>query len=640
LRALAVILVVLFHAGVPVPGGFVGVDVFFVISGYLITRLLLGEFERNGHIKLSRFWARRARRLLPASTLALAATIGASYLWLDPVARAQAGSDAMAAALFVANLWFRSRSLDYFDGGPGASPVLHYWSLSVEEQYYLVWPPLLVAMLALLRRHPLHEALRRTKLLLIGCAALSLAWFVKETLVSPVTAYYATHTRAWELAAGGLVAFGLRHGRLVPAATARWCSVLALPCLAYAVAGPGLTKDRSLFLVVPAVAGTTLLLIAGATAPAPAVCRWLAHPAPRAIGRLSYSWYLWHWPFLIFAPRVLGDPTPLVTIAVVIASLAVSAVTYAWVENPLRHSRVLNRRPGMSLALGFALILSVVLAGWTSTRVATKENSAQLIAHARNDFTRAHVDGCLAGYGDSEVKDCRYGRIDSPQRWVLWGDSHAVQWFPAFESLAHQADVELRVLGKVSCPTAVLPVYSKRFQKSYTDCLTWVTQAFEQVKLSPPGTMVFLTGYHLYLVIGTDGHPMDAFASDRALTVAFRDVVQQLLARGMHVVSLRDTPLFEEDPFQCPLKNPEQLALCSQLRPTLSRGVSWESQALHDMDNVSFIDLNDEICGPERCMLSVQGMIRWRDDNHLTATFATALAPTLERELKRVGALR
>ncbi|HEX2882010.1 MAG TPA: acyltransferase, partial [Polyangiaceae bacterium] len=215
LRALAVVLVVLFHAEVPwLDGGFVGVDVFFVISGFLITRLLLLECVRTQSLSLRQFWARRVRRLLPNAALTLLTVAAFGFFFLDPVSMQQAGKDVTAAALFVANFWFRSRANDYFDEDADRSGVLHFWSLSVEEQYYLLWPPLLAAFLVMQLRakHSLPVIFRRAFVILSVCAALSFGWFVKNAIASPIVGYYATQARLWELAAGGLIAFSLHGG--------------------------------------------------------------------------------------------------------------------------------------------------------------------------------------------------------------------------------------------------------------------------------------------------------------------------------------------------------------------------------------------------------------------------------------------
>ena len=206
MRAVAVLLVVVFHAGFTgLPGGFIGVDVFFVLSGFLITRLLIAEAHREGSIFLADFWARRARRLLPASTLTLVVVAAVSWLFVDPISQAQTGSDIVASAAFVANWWFAAQATDYFAADIDKSPLQHFWSLSVEEQYYVVWPPLLaLVILVLVRRRGLvvGQSLQRAGLMLAAIGVASFALSVWLTANEPVTGYFSTLSRAWELALG------------------------------------------------------------------------------------------------------------------------------------------------------------------------------------------------------------------------------------------------------------------------------------------------------------------------------------------------------------------------------------------------------------------------------------------------------
>src|SRR3954464_9447717 len=308
LRAVAVLAVVLFHAGVPgLPGGFVGVDVFFVISGFLITGMLWREVERTGTVRLARFYGPRARRLLPAGVLVIAAT-AAAVAWLLPPLRARTVlGDGVASALYVANYRFAVQGTDYLAADTPPSPFQHYWSLGVEEQFYLLWPALLVGTAWLAgRRSPgarkVVAAVGVLTLVTAGSFVLSLWW----THSSPPWAYFSLPSRAWELGVGGLVALTVPAWRRLPptvAATAGWAglaAVLASCCLLDE--GTPFPGTAALLPVL----GTALLLGAGSrrTSWGPAVV--LERPPVRRIGRWSYSWYLWHWPVLVLAPTLVG----------------------------------------------------------------------------------------------------------------------------------------------------------------------------------------------------------------------------------------------------------------------------------------------------------------------------------------------
>ena len=367
LRAVAVLLVVLYHAGVPgVTGGYVGVDVFFVLSGFLITGLLVRELRTTGTVSLRRFWARRVRRLLPVATLVLVVTTLASLVLLPPLDRGTVVGDARASALYVANGWFALTDADYTSPS-GRSPLLHLWSLSLEEQFYAVWPVLLLGVAAAGhgqgRRWWLGTR-RRTVLVVTVLTAVSLALSAQLSSGLGPWAYYGLHTRAWELLVGAGLALAVPSVRRLPVrarAAAGWCG-LGL------VVGAALVLDDSTAFPGTAagfpVLGTALLVVAGASTTA-GPSGWLSTPLPRYVGRLSYSWYLWHWPCLVLLAGVgrtgEDEPAPAarVVLLAVTVSLLLAVLTHHLVEQPVRHARGLTDRR-TALGLGAALTALVV----------------------------------------------------------------------------------------------------------------------------------------------------------------------------------------------------------------------------------------------------------------------------------------
>jgi hypothetical protein len=477
---------------------------------------------------------------------------------------------------------------------------------------------------------------RRTFAILSVCAVFSFGWFLKNAVASPVVGYYATQARLWELAAGGLIAFSLHggYGGLLRSAALAWPGALLI--LGAAFGFGGIVPERwTLVLVVPAVLGACLMLFSGA-APAPsAISRWFGQAIPRRIGQWSYSWYLWHWPFLVLGPALLGDLSPLQTLLIVLASLLLAAATYTLFENPIRHSASLAAHPGRTLALGFILVGGVALAGIALAEAGNDATPEMKIAiKAEGDKTTAHFDGCLAQYGIAQVKRCRYGKIGSTQRWILWGDSHAVQLLPAFEAQAQRAGVELTLYGKVACPPVQLPVYSSKQKRSYTECSTWINTVIDEVESSAPGTVVFLIAYSSYTLETSQGELLEAVASKRQLAAGLRNTVERLTARGLRVVSIRDTPRFERNPARCLSTARGDATRCSFVRPLESKGLSWDKQVLGDLPKIDFIDLNDHICEPDFCPLVVNGVGVWRDDDHITATYSRALSEPLGAQLK------
>lgn len=360
LRAVAVLAVVLFHAEVPgISGGFVGVDVFFVISGFLITGLLWREVSTSGTVRLSSFYGARARRLLPASaTVGIVTMVGAAILLPALQARAAMG-DGIASALYVSNYWFILRGVDYFASNLPPSPFEHYWSLGVEEQFYLVWAPMILAVAWLVRRRrrPTESAgpptARPFLLLLAAVATLSFILSFVATYVLPAAAYFSLPTRAWQLALGGVIALTADRWRRLPARAAAatgWVG-LAMIVAACLVLSPA-TLYPGTAALLPTM-GAVLLIGAGCAVSAEGCGRFLAMAPMRAIGRVSYSWYLWHWPVLIFAPLIVGHSLGLVgRLTAALASLGLAVLTLRYIENPLRFAPIIRSSGWRSLGLG------------------------------------------------------------------------------------------------------------------------------------------------------------------------------------------------------------------------------------------------------------------------------------------------
>ncbi len=367
LRALAVVAVLLFHAKVAgFDGGFVGVDVFFVLSGFLITRLLLRELATTGSISLKAFWARRARRLLPASCLVLVVTVIAAHWMLPPLDQRALAVDAAASATFVVNFVFAHQLSDYFGAQlaeSSPSPLLHFWSLAVEEQFYLVWPALLVAAT---RRPGQYRRFVLGLILGIGCLSFALsAWL---TDAAPTWAFFTLPTRMGELLAGAALAVvGTAIVLVSPGfrAVLGWLGVLGI---AVAVA----TYDTStafpgLATLLPVLATVLVIVAGGAGADRRGPISVLRLPVLQWLGRHSYAIYLWHWPALVLAEARFG-PLPLPTrLAVVLGSIGVAALSVRFIENPVRHSSWLAIRPTRGLAMGAALGALALIVGWTSS---------------------------------------------------------------------------------------------------------------------------------------------------------------------------------------------------------------------------------------------------------------------------------
>jgi peptidoglycan/LPS O-acetylase OafA/YrhL len=366
LRAIAVGLVLVFHAyGTPFSGGFVGVDVFFVISGFLITDILLREHSKTGRVSILGFYGRRARRILPASALVVVATVIAAYYFLGFLTGNEVAVAAKWTAVFAANIHFGFVGTDYFGSRLPPSPLLHMWSLGVEEQFYLVWPGLFLLLVLIVRGTHHRRALAAS---LIAIIAASFAWSVFQTGAHPTWAYFSPFTRACELGLGALIAV---LGPVInEKLKLRWAAEALASCGLVGIASSALLLNSSTSypgaVIAWPVVSAALLIAAGCTDIRTFVERCLSLRPMQWFGARSYSLYLWHWPILTIAAQYLvRHMSGWQTTGLLLLTILASTLSYRLVENPVRRARSLTARPGLSVAVGAGLIaITVALAQW------------------------------------------------------------------------------------------------------------------------------------------------------------------------------------------------------------------------------------------------------------------------------------
>jgi peptidoglycan/LPS O-acetylase OafA/YrhL len=361
LRAVAVALVVLFHAGVPrVTGGYVGVDVFFVISGFVITGVLLRERSGSGRNSILAFYGRRARRIIPAATLTIIVTVWASYHWLGFIMGGNVAEDGRAAATFWVNFHFIASGTNYLASQLPPSPLQNFWSLSVEEQFYVVYPALFIGVAALAIRR--RADYRNLISVVLGAVIIaSFWWSVVQTSANATAAFFSPFTRAWELALGALVAINGRHLARVPHqlwAVVSWIGLGGILVSAFLLTSatpyPGSAAAFPVVSTAAVIAGGTTGFKSGAELV-------LRLPPFQWLGKISYSLYLWHWPLLIIPMEFAGRPLSLKdNMGWVAVALVISVVTFFCLENPIRHSGRLRRSWRLSIGLGVVLICTTV----------------------------------------------------------------------------------------------------------------------------------------------------------------------------------------------------------------------------------------------------------------------------------------
>jgi len=453
LRAVAILLVVLFHAGIPgISGGYVGVDVFFVISGFVITGVLLREHHATKRTSIRAFYGRRARRIIPAATLVIIVTVIAAYHFLGPLVGHDTAIDGQWAALFLANFHFAAAQTNYLASQQPPSVLQNYWSLAVEEQFYIVYPAVFLLTAALARRFSLRARLTVVlAVIIVGSYAYSIAY----TSVNPQFAFFSPLTRAWELALGGLIAVnGSRLRRLTPhvAAPATWIGLGAI-----AVAGVTFTSATRFpgALVAVPVLGAGLVIAGGAARPRQGVERLLGLRPFLLLGLVSYSLYLWHWPILQIATQDRGVRSLPVweNLLLLAVALAVSIATYLFVENPVRHAKALSTRRWASIVLGLCLVAATLAVTSIERHRPTVElgNFANVTAGSVCPSPKPGDVTKLRATSPSLVTASRSGPNGQPESVLVVGDSTACSLLVGLQAVGPAYGLRFENAALVGC---------------------------------------------------------------------------------------------------------------------------------------------------------------------------------------------
>jgi len=693
LRAIAVLTVIAGHAGLQfVPGGFVGVDVFFVISGFLISLLLFAEVDRSNRVSIRDFYARRARRILPAATLVILVTLGASLLWASAIDALDVVDDALWATFFAANIHFFRVGTDYFAQEEGPSPLQHYWSLSVEEQFYLVWPLLLLccvlAARALARRRGRRRApagLPRLTVftVLVVLTTASFVYGAVLTAHNPTSAYFSTPARAWELGLGALTALvaGAVASRLKTLVRALLClaglGLIAFACVSFdaSTAFPGLAA------LVPTV-GSALILLAGAGGHdwEPWPIQALALKPMRVIGDWSYSLYLWHWPLLI-VPSMAGHPLSTAQkVLAVIATFLLAALTYRFVETPFRDARRMPRPRAFALYPATATIVAaccLIGQSYAQTNVGgdgeaiavdeaalssqgikvsrnetialvqasvvAAQNGAEIPANLRPSLLDLRGDVGDVGecnYMDSDLRRiCPRGDVDADKTIVLLGNSHARMWIPAFDRIAEAAGYRTYYFAKPNCTGADLAVSDADAStppEPWEGCIERRKWAIDEIeKIHPDLAVVSTTGPNPY-VFTEDGRTVTSKDEDwnSIIEEGFYSIFEKLQARSERVALLRDSPKGEEEPDTCLTRPGATLGDCLFTPKESSENDADASVRAADRAGIDVVDPRPWLCWRNTCPVVIGDMLSYRDRGHLTTVYSRELADEVGRKLK------
>ncbi|WP_271680134.1 acyltransferase family protein [Thermomonas mangrovi] len=627
LRGIAVLLVMLAHAGVPgLAGGFIGVDMFFVISGYLISGLLEKQFQATGRLDLAAFYARRIKRLLPALLLAMVVTALACRSILDQAQQAPQAQAGYWASLWVSNIHFALSRLDYFDDAAQRNVFIHTWSLGVEEQFYLAWP---LFLLLVWRR---WRASGHWWIAGVGLASFLCCMAVASR--DGNAAYYLMPTRLWQLAAGAWASrLSLRDGRLPILGLG--IGVVALFALAENAAYP------SAWAILP-VASAVLLLQAD-PARSPVACALLGSAPLRFLGRISYSLYLWHWPMLVLCGHAAPTAGAWASVTALGGSLALATLSERWVERPIRAAGWPPRRVlvgGLFATLALAAMMWFWQASLSAGGALGWVGSQGRVAEANLLAGRISVPEVyrVAGFDDAFESD-RFApyvvvkaEAASGKRVLMAGDSILMQWEPAIAMAARDRGWELVAATKSACPMIDAGYVNERLRRRFGECESWRDALVAFARSNRPDT----------LILGSAStYPFD----DATWVRGTRSFLSKLQAHVGRLVVIAPPPLMPFHPLECVVVHGELVSgtlradACSAPLAVArqARVAGLLARASSGLPNVTVVSLDEVVCPRGECGAVVAGNLVYRDRNHLNAAFVRAEWPVLSRRLDLAG---
>ena len=653
LRAVAALLVAVYHLWLGRVSG--GVDVFFVVSGFLMTRSLLGMVERAGRVDPVAFWAGLARRLLPEAFLVLSAIVVAGLIWLPQVHWERTIKEVLASALYLENWYLAFKQVDYLDRDGFVSPLQHFWAMSLQGQIYLLWP-LLLGAAAWFARRAGREA-RTGVIALVGVVVtLSLGYSIVTTAIRQPVAYFDTLARCWEFGLGaGIASFGSRAALPVRwREAAGWIGLLAvLSCglvLPVARVFPGYAA------LWPTVAGALILLAA------PVPSRWgadrvLSLRPLAALGDASYAIYLWHWPIFVFYRVLSGRNTAGLLDGLMILALSVTLalITTRVVEQPLRRSAMLIARPvrtfaaaalGLALVVGLTGTWGLVYAHaarevqpevplddprYPGARALDGDLRRALLPSApvlpaplavREDVPRVYRDGCQASERRDEALSCTYGDPQGRRTIALVGGSHSTHWLPALRRIADTHGWRVVTYLKDMCRLGTVAAHTNTGDP-YPGCDRWRERVMgELLDLRPDAVFTTAT----YAGAGREHVPAD-----------FLSVWRRLNDAGIMVIGIRDTPYPGFNVPECVEVHGPTSTRCRRATRDLLAARNPALAAVPAAGAVRLIDMTHYLCPADTCPAVIGNLIVYRDDNHITRSYMRTLTPKLELELARAA---
>ena len=604
LRALAALLVTIFHARL-VPGGFIGVDIFYVISGYLITGLILREIEQTGSLDLNAFYQRRIKRLLPTSVFVLFITAIVGMFVLPAITRDALGRDLFAAAAYISNYLFAWWQNDYQNLNATPSPFIHYWSLAVEEQFYVVWPILLL-LLARYGRRAIFWGISIT-------TVLSLLLSVYQTQTSPIWAFYSLPTRAWELGVGALLLFvpnKVWRNRFIP-----WLGVIGIAIATFNfdenTAFPGVNAVLPVFATALLIGSISIWPRAFNDLSNNRISQWL--------GSISYPLYLWHWPALVLPSSALGRPLRIrERLFCILLTVVLAHLTSKFIEQPLRHKKIEGKKVYLFFVATTitSLVAGLIISATSSSMISVKGTNYKFNLIDVMEKPAVYGDDCHVNYGETKSGYCTYGDKKSNRTLVLYGDSHAAQWFPALEQIALERGYKLISLTKSACPAVDAPREDQGAFKN-VHCEKWRENSITRITSIHPDAVI--TSSFQYFT------PPSGFPSkSRWWDDGQRRLLSELRGSSNHLIYISDTPRPLRDIPNC---------LASRDSHTCDSTEKTRNVIINGFEK---IDPTPWLC-TSYCPAIKDGYVVYRDASHISVAASLALKPELEKALLAKG---
>ncbi len=632
LRGVAILLVILFHVEAwGFDGGFIGVDVFFVLSGYLITGLLVRMWARTKTRSLIDFWLGRMRRLVPALATVVTATVGLSGFAYSPLSQATISRDAIRALFYSLNLSLARRASDYFAATHVASnPLLHTWSLGVEEQFYVVWPLLILGICIVSSRR------QRNALLIAVLTAVTAASFVVGLQLSNQRsswAFYGVHSRLWELAMGGLLAAVPAisvNGRLRTWLSWTGLAAIGLSATAFSASDvyPGVRS------VLPVV-GTLLVLGASTPTQRYGAGRILEWTRVQGLGRLSYPLYLWHWPLIAMVTTRFPVGGAERFVGAVFLAFGLAYGTHVFIENPIRYSRSLRN----SRRRTFAVVVAIVCVSLGLAQVVQRHATSRIQSDSFLQSLRLAAASSPPSCEEPDGRQVQFGRPNTESVFLVVGDSHAAHWLPALDAASARVGVTLECRTMAGCPAQPVRIGDPTGRLDESVCERYRAQTTELIARSRPSGVILAGAAARYLQLGysiSSGrlHGLDAW------NTSLRSYVTALRNNDVEVGLIFDNPYVPFDPIEC-LARTRSEAACPVERVRAHREIALahegERNAIRGLAAAT-VDPEQFICVAETCELLTRREVVFKDEEHVSVSFSRSVSARFESLVHRLAA--